>query len=45
MQKGTQYKMSDKNFYSSIVDPLGMISPAIFEPKILMQKFWKCDIY
>ena len=29
---------------SSIFDPLGKISPAIPEPKLLIQGLWKCNI-
>ena len=32
------------SFASSIFDPLGMISPAILEPKLLIQELWKCNI-
>ena len=32
------------SFTSSIFDPLGMISPAILEPKLLIQELWKRNI-
>ena len=32
------------SFTSSIFDPLGKISPAIPEPKLLIQGLWKCNI-
>ena len=32
------------SFTSSIFDPLGMISPVILEPKLLIQELWKRNI-
>ena len=49
-----QIKAGDKNlpvskrgilsFISSIFDPLGMIAPAILEPKLIIQELWRLNV-